>query len=427
MPTPRDRRARLATFAVFFVQGLTFATLLTQVAALQKKHGLSDGELSILLLVVPVIAGAGSVLAGEIAKRYGSRWVLRVAQPFAGLAVVLAGLAGNVPQLVGANVLFGLCLGAVDAGMNMQAVTVERRYGRAVLTGFHALWSAAAVIGAVWASAAGGMGLDLPATFAVAMVAGVAIAVVAGPTLCSAEEEHADPAAGAVPASEHAATTADAVLGRESATAAGDGRETAAAGSGAAKARFPWRPILPLCLAMAFLYVGDASISNFGSVYMDKIMHATAAVVPLALGAYQATTFLVRIGGDLAVRKYGPAAIVRAGGALAALGFAGIVAAPNEPLAIVAFGITGVGLSVVAPQSFSAAGRLDPAGTGVAIARVNMFNYVGFIVGAALVGGIADAANYQVAFAAPLVLAAAIVLLARGFQPKVRTVALEPR
>ncbi|WP_405141712.1 MFS transporter [Sphaerisporangium sp. NBC_01403] len=387
MPTPRDRRARLAAFAVFFVQGLTFATLLTQVAALQKKHGLSDGELSILLLVVPVIAGAGSVLAGEIAKRYGSRVVLRVAQPLAGLAVVLAGLAAGVPELVAANVLFGLCLGAVDAGMNMQAVTIERRYGRAILTGFHALWSAAAVVGAVWASAAGGMGLGLPATFAVAMIAGVAIAVLAGPALCAPEEEHVRPAEA-------------------------ESRTPAPAGGG-----FPWRPILPLCLAMAFLYVGDASISNFGSVYMDKIMHGSAAVVPLALGAYQATTFVVRAGGDLAVRRYGPAAIVRVGGALAALGFAGIVAAPNEPLAIVAFGVTGVGLSVVAPQSFSAAGRLDPAGTGVAIARVNMFNYVGFIVGAALVGGIADAANYQVAFAAPLVLAAAIILLARGFQP----------
>ncbi|MEO3814629.1 MFS transporter [Sphaerisporangium sp. B11E5] len=384
MPTDRERRARLATFAVFFVQGLTFATLLTQVATLQREHRLSDGELSILLLVVPVIAGAGSVLAGEVAKRYGSRVVLRAAQPVACLAVVLAGLAPGVPMLVVANVLFGIGLGSVDAGMNMQAVAVERRYGRAVLTGFHALWSAAAVGGAVWASVAGGMGLSLGVTFAIAMAAGVVISVVAAGGLFGAAEEHVE--AG------HAEGTRKAV-------------------------RFPWRPVLPLCLAMAFLYVGDASISNFGSVYMEKIMHAAPAVVPLALGAYQATTFLVRVGGDFAVRRYGPAMIVRIGGVLATLGFAGIVAAPNEPAAVAAFAVAGVGLSVVAPQSFSAAGRLDPAGTGVAIARVNMFNYVGFIVGAALVGGIAEAADYQIAFVAPLILAAAIVALARGFQP----------
>ncbi|MGI5154580.1 MFS transporter [Microbispora sp. CA-102843] len=388
VPTPRDRQARLATFAVFFVQGLTFATLLTQVAALQKKHGLTDGELTILLLVVPVIAGVGSALAGAAASRWGSRLILRLAQPLACAAVVLAGLAPNVTMLVAANVLFGLSLGGVDAGMNMQGVAVEREYGRAVLTGFHALWSVAAVIGSLWASAAATLDLGLPVTFAIALVPAAAVAVLSSLWLYRPEEEHP------------AAAVQD---------------ESAGAGRPAGVA---WRPIIPLCLAMAFLYVGDSSVSNFGTVFMDKVLHASATVIPLALGAYQLTTFLVRVGGDFAVRRWGPAAIVRAGGSVATLGFVAIVAAPTVPLAIAGFALTGIGLSVVAPQSFSAAGRLDPAGTGVAIARVNMFNYVGFIVGAALVGGLADASGFRVAFAAPLVLAAAIILLARGFQPR---------
>ncbi|MEU6410145.1 MFS transporter [Microbispora sp. NPDC046933] len=398
VPTPRDRQARLATFAVFFVQGLTFATLLTHVDALQKKHGLSDGELTILLLVVPLIAGAGSVLAGAAASRFGSRPILRLVQPLACAAVVLAGLAPNVPMLVAANVLFGLGLGGVDAGMNMQGVAVERRYGRAVLTGFHALWSVAAVVGALWASASATLHLSLPVTFAIALVPAAALAVLSSFWLCLPEEEH------------HASAGRDENAADEN---TGDENTPAARPAGLA-----WRPIIPLCLAMAFLYVGDSSISNFGTLFMGKVMHASASVIPLALGAYQLTTFLVRVGGDLAVRRWGPAAIVRAGGSVATLGFVAIVAAPTAPLAIAGFALTGIGLSVVAPQSFSAAGRLDPAGTGVAIARVNMFNYVGFIVGAALVGGLADASGFRVAFAAPLVLAAAIILLARGFQPR---------
>ncbi|GII77768.1 MFS transporter [Sphaerisporangium rufum] len=408
MPASRDRRARLAVSAVFAVQGLTFATLLTQVAALQRRHALGDGELAILLLAVPVIAGLGSVLAGELARRYGSRPVLRAAQPLAAVAVVLAGLAPGVPALVAANVLFGLCLGAVDAGMNMQAVAVERRYGRPVLTGFHAVWSAAAVLGAGWASVAGGLGLDLPATFAAAMVPAAVVAGIAAPVLYRTADEHVPPAGDA---GEHLATTGG---GPEVPRSPYDPADQARSGR-----RMPWRPILPLCLAMAFLYVGDASISNFGSVYLEKELHAGAALVPWALGAYQAATFLVRVGGDRAVRRFGPAAIVRAGGALAALGLAGVVAAPDATLAVAAFGLAGVGLSVVAPQSFSAAGRLDPARAAVAVARVNMFNYVGFVAGAALVGGIADPAGYRVAFAAPLLLAAAIIVLAGGFRPRV--------
>ncbi|MFI6598918.1 MFS transporter [Nonomuraea sp. NPDC050536] len=383
MPSPRDRQARIATFVVYAVQGLSFATLLTQVASLQNKHELSDLALTVLLLIVPVFAGVGSVSAGAFAARLGSKLLLRIAQPLVAAAVVLAGLAPNVPLLVPALLLFGLAVGAVDAGMNMQGVAIERRYGRPVLNGFHCLWSVLSLAGALWASAVG-KDLPLAVVMAVPMVFAVAGSLYAAPKLCTIEEEKAESV------------------------------ETATG-------RFPWGPIIPLCLAMGFLYIGDSSVSNFSTVFMDKIMHANDNVIPLAFAAYQATTLVVRLGGDVAVRRYGPAAIVRIGGAIATLGFLGVVVAPTQPLAIIAFGLTGVGLSVVAPQSFSAAGRLDPAGTGVAIARVNLFNYVGFIVGAALIGPIADASGYRVAFAAPLVLAGAIIALARGFQPAVKT------
>ncbi|MEV4106866.1 MFS transporter [Nonomuraea sp. NPDC049695] len=381
MPSLRDRQARLATYVVYAVQGLSFASLLIQVANLQTKHGLDDGTLTLLLLIVPVFAGAGSVAAGTFASRYGSKLLLRIAQPVVAAAVVLVGLAPNVPLLLPVLLLFGLGVGAVDAGMNMQGVAVERRYGVQVLNGFHCVWSAFSVIGAVWASVAAD--LPLPLIMSIPMVFAVAGSLAFGRSLCTPEEEKVEDA------------PADAATGG-----------------------FPWRPIIPLCLAMAFLYVGDAAVSNFNTVFMKNVLHASAQVIPLAYVAYQATTLAVRLGGDLAVRRYGPAAIVRIGGVIATVGFLGVVLAPNQPLAIVAFGLTGVGLSVVAPQSFSAAGKLDPAGTGVAIARVNLFNYVGFIVGAALVGGISDATDMRVAFAAPLVLASAIIALAAGFQPK---------
>jgi MFS family permease len=383
VPSQRDLQARIATYVVYAVQGLSFASLLIQVANLQAKHGLDEGTLTVLLLIVPVFAGVGSVAAGAFAARMGSKLLLRIAQPLVAVAVVLAGLAPSVPLLVPVLLLFGVAVGAVDAGMNMQGVAVERRYGVQVLNGFHCVWSVFSLAAALWAS--GAAGLPLPLVMAIPMVFAVAGSLYAGRDLCTKEEEKADAAVTPL------------------------------------RRRLPWGPIIPLCLAMAFLYVGDAAVSNFNTVFMKDVLGASASVIPLAYAAYQATTLAVRLGGDVAARKYGPAAIVRIGGAIATLGFLGVVLAPNQPLGIVAFGLTGMGLAVVAPQSFSAAGKLDPAGTGVAIARVNLFTSVGFIVGAALVGGIADAADMRVAFAAPLVLAAAIIVLARGFQPKQTT------
>ncbi|WP_440068340.1 MFS transporter [Streptosporangium sp. OZ121] len=380
MPTPRDRQARVATWAAFFVQGLCLATLLTHVIDLQHKFGLSDGDLTLVLLLVPVIAGVGSAVAGPLANRYGSAPVLRISQVGVCTAVILSGWNDQLVGLYALSAVFGLFLGAVDAAMNMQAVAVERRYGVSVLTGFHAVWSVGSMLGAGFNSAFSELGVELRWSFSVPVLIGAVISVTMLPRLYGREEEGS---------TERAAHVA---------------------------ARVPWRPIIPLCLAMAFLYVGDAAVSNYSTVYMEKALAASGWLVPFAYFVYQATMLLARVPGDLAVRRYGPAPVVRVGAVIAAVGTLGVVVAPGVAVAVVSFGLIGVGLSVIAPLSFSAAGRLG-AGAETAIARVNMFNYVGFLVGAAVVGTLNDTVSIRVAFVPAAVLVALIVFLARGFRP----------
>jgi hypothetical protein len=73
----------------------------------------------------------------------------------------------------------------------------------------------------------------------------------------------------------------------------------------------------------------------------------------------------------------------------------------------------------MAPLCFSAAGRLDPAETGVAVARLNIFNYVGFLFGSALVTGLWGAGvPHRAGLAVPLVAAAAIAAFAYGFNER---------
>ncbi|MEU4534978.1 MFS transporter [Streptosporangium sp. NPDC023825] len=380
MPTPRDRQARVATWAAFFVQGLCLATLLTHVVDLQHKFALSDGDLNLVLLLVPVIAGVGSAVAGPLASRYGSAPVLRISQVGVCTAVILSGWNDRLAGLYALSAMFGLFLGAVDAAMNMQAVAVERRYGMSVLTGFHAVWSVGSMLGAGFTSAFSELGVELRWSFSVPVLIGALISVIVLPRLYGREEERS---------AERAAPAA---------------------------VKVPWRPIIPLCLAMAFLYVGDAAVSSYSTVYMEKALAASGWLVPFAYLAYQATMLLARVPGDLAVRRYGPAPVVRAGAVIAAAGTLGVVVAPGVAVAVVSFGLIGVGLSVIAPQSFSAAGRLG-AGAETAIARVNMFNYVGVLVGVAVVGTLNDTVDIRVAFVPAAVLVVLIVFLARGFQP----------
>jgi len=50
------------------------------------------------------------------------------------------------------------------------------------------------------------------------------------------------------------------------------------------------------------------------------------------------------------------------------------------------------------------------------IARVNLFNYAGVIIGTVLIGIIGDATNYRFAFIAPAVLVLGILALSPAFR-----------
>ena len=385
----RDRRGRRATAAAFFVQGLCFAVVVTRVSVLQDKFHLSNGQLTIVLLIVPVIAGVGSVAAGPLAARLGSGPVLRVAQPLVCLTLPAIGFASTLGELYPAVAAFGLVVGVVDATMNMQGAVTEKRYGYSIITAFYGFWSMAGILGGLWNALAGKLGLSLGVAFSIAAACGLAASLISGRALFGKSEDVA-------PVSEAAAKKAGIAI--------------------------PWRPIILIGIAMGCMYIGDAAVSNFSSVYMDKVQHGSKTLLPLAYAAYQAMMVAGRAIGDHTVRRFGAAAVVRAGALVAAAGLLCVIVAPSPYLSIGAFALTGLGFCVVPPQCFSATSKLDPTGSGIAISRVNVFNYVGFVLGAALAGGIAGgvggAAGWRAAYAPPLVLTAIIVILARGFDPK---------
>ena len=64
-------------------------------------------------------------------------------------SVVVAAVAPGFALLAAGFAVYGVGLGMVDAGTNMQAVAVQREYGRSLLTGFYASWSAGGIVGAV--------------------------------------------------------------------------------------------------------------------------------------------------------------------------------------------------------------------------------------------------------------------------------------
>ncbi|MFB6983860.1 MFS transporter [Streptomyces scopuliridis] len=388
MTDARLRHGRLSLALSFFVQGVTFALLVTRIPAIQDRYGISDALLPAFLAAVPVLAGVGSVVTEKLVARVRPGVVLRWAQPVVLLALLGAGAGGGeVWQLGVALAAFGLSVGALDASMNMLGVSLQRAYGRSIMLGFHAAYSLGGIAGASLAWVGAHWDLSL-------LVSYLPVVAVLLPTALIGSRWYADAEAEADPDPGH--------LDRDQSRAA-------------ASKSVAFKVLLPLCLVMAFAYIGDSTVSNWSAKYLQDVLGSSEELATVPYNAYMVTTLLGRAIGDLGVRRFGPVAVVRCGSLLAGAGFAVVALAPGAWVGILGFTMLGLGLCVIVPQTFAAAGRLFPAASDTAVARLNIFNYVGFLIGSPLVGALGDVWSYRGAMLVPMVMVLVTLVYARSF------------
>ncbi|MFF7603480.1 MFS transporter [Streptomyces mirabilis] len=388
------RRGRASLAFSFFAQGATFALLVTRIPAIQDRYGVSDALLPAFLAAVPILAGVGSVTTEQLVKRIRPSRLLRWSQPVVLLALLGVGSGDRLVELAVALGAFGLAVGALDASMNMLGVSLQRTYGRSIMLGFHATYSLGGIVGASLAWVGAHWHLSL-------FVSYLPVVLVLLPAAFVGSRWYVD--GGAASGLE---TDADAGVDAEAGKGQGE--------SGA----LVFRLLLPLCLVMTFAYIGDSTVSNWSAKYLQDVLGSSEQLATVPYNVYMVMTLVGRAVGDFGVRRFGAVAVVRLGAVVAALGFAVVAVAPGAWVGMLGFTLLGLGLCVLVPQTFAAAGRLFPGASDAAIARLNIFNYVGFLIGSPLVGALGDAWNYRGAMLVPMVLVLATLGYARSFAPE---------
>ncbi|MGY0017790.1 MFS transporter [Streptomyces sp. YJ-C3] len=373
------RRGRRSLGFSFFAQGAAFALLVTRIPAIQDQYGISDGLLPVFLAAVPILAGAGSVGTEQLVKRVRPSRVLRWSQPVVLLALLGVGAGNTLWQVAVALGAFGLSVGALDASMNMLGVSLQRAYGRSIMLGFHAAYSFGGIVGASLAWAGAHWDLSL-------FVSYLPVVVVLLPAALAGSRWYVDGSVGAE--GEAAAQQAGGVV---------------------------FKMLLPLCLVMAFAYIGDSTVSNWSAKYLQDVLGSSEQMSTVPYNVYMVMTLVGRAVGDVGVRRFGAVLVVRLGTLVAAAGFAVVAVAPGPWVGMLGFTLLGLGLCVIVPQTFAAAGRMFPGASDAAVARLNIFNYVGFLVGSPLVGALGDAWSYRWAMLVPMALVLVTLVYAPSF------------
>lgn len=367
---PDPCAARLAIRLVFLANGAVLAGWAPLVPLAKARLGLDEGQLGLVLLAL----GAGAILAmplaGPLIARHGSRAVsIAAGLAFAALLPLLGAPLPGAPLLAVALFAFGAANGLMDVAMNAQAVAVEAKGTRPIMSSIHGIFSIGGLLGAVSVSLLLRAGLP-PAAAALALGA-------AAMALLAAQARALLPRAEDRP---------------------GDGHGFA----------LPRGPVLAFGLLCFIMLLAEGSMIDWSAVYLAQQRGMEVSLAGLGFGAFSVAMAAARLSGDALNARLGPVRLLRGGALLAALGLAVAVLLPQAWAALLGFVLVGLGIGNAVPLLFSAAGRLPGVAPGTAIAAVATLGYAGLLAGPALIGFAARLTSLPVALAGVALLVLAV-------------------
>ncbi|CAM5596625.1 MFS transporter [Streptomyces tanashiensis] len=369
--TDRLRRARFAVAAVFCVHGSVTGSFATRIPWIQEHTGVSAGQLGLALAFPALGASLAMPLAGAVSHRFGARTALRGLLALWTLSLTLPSLAPNVWGLCGALFVYGATAGMSDVAMNALGVETENRLGKSIMSSLHGMWSVGALLGSAAGTVAAHLGGDARLHHLIAALVLTALGLV----LCqgvldvrSAPEEEPPP-------------------------------------------RFSLPPRSALVIgAIGFCGVfAEGASLDWSAVYLRDELGSSAGLAAASTTAFALTMAVARLAGDRVVDRFGAVRTVRVGGAVATLGGVLVVLAPHAAVAMAGFGLIGLGIAVVVPLAFAAAGRSGP-NPSQAIAGVATITYTSGLIAPSAIGGIADATSLVFSFGLVTLLALGLVL-----------------
>jgi MFS family permease len=369
---PNLRLHAAAVAAAFMLNGASFGIWAARIPAVKEQTGLDAAGLGFALLGASVGAVLTMTFGGWLGSKFGTHVMTPLTTIGCAVMTVFIGASFNYASLTLSLLIFGICQGTMDVSMNANGMAVEHAGAGPIMSRLHASWSIGAFVGALVSTQVAALGIPVLPEFAVA-AAGLAIGgVVLRFTMLP--DKHAE---------------------------------------GGGRLRLPTGPLLLLgALALCGL-MAEGSATDWSCVYMQSAMNASQGVAGLAVTTFTGSMAVARLAGDRLSLRLGSARLVSGGAALAALGLALALAVQIPAVAIVGFGMMGLGLAAVVPTLFRAAGSQPGIPAAVGIAAVSTMGYAGGLIGPPVIGTVANIATLRDSLVIILVMLFILVVAGR--------------
>jgi MFS family permease len=375
------RPARWATFALFAANGIGFGAWATAIAPMKAALSLTAASLSYALLAAAVSGVVAMQPSGVLIKRLGGTGrTARLAGLGFALSLALLTLAPNLAVLILAAMLMGATSSVMDVAINAHASYVERHWGAAIMSSFHAGFSLGGLLGTGFGALLLSLGTPTPLLLLPVAVVVLLIVLVAAPHL-----------------------------------GVGDRHRN----SGGVLFRLPEKRLIAPALILLLCFLIEGAMADWSGIYLTTTGQ-TAARAAAGYGAFSAMMVTGRIFGDVVVRRFGRKLIVGAGTVLAAAGLVLATAVPDFYAIVSGFALVGAGLSNVVPCVFSTA-ALRASSPAAGIAEVATAGYGGLLAGPPLIGAVAAHWGMRTGIATIMLAALAATAISLRIKPDEKT------
>lgn len=346
-----------STRIAFFVVGFILASWAPLIPILKYKLGISDGDLSILLIAFGVGSISSMFVSGVLAAKFGCRIIYLFSVILATVLLPVIMTIDNFLLIALFISLFGASVGAMDVIVNIQAVQVEKIADRSLMPRFHALFSFGAFIGVCTTSLL--LLIGLTANLCLLLTA-VIIATLLRRSVPNILREV----------------------------------ETSSSNNFV----FPKGKVILLGLLCFIAYIVEGSMLDWSGVLLVDQHAVSIRYSGIGYAVFSVTMTIGRFYGGYFVDNLGKSKTFLISSFLAFIGLIMLWLSSGLSIAVLAFLMIGLGVANIAPLLFTAAGNQSVMPVTLAVAAISTIGYSGILMGPGIVGAIAHFSSISDAF-----------------------------
>ena len=356
--------------AAFFLYAFAIGGFYPRLPEIQRALGVGERALGFALIGTACGTLISLTFASRLLERVGHRRALLVLMALLPTFYAVASTAPGPLSLFALLLPTGLCIGAIEIIVNLEADRVEHQTGRRFMNRAHGFWS-------VGFFAAGAVGASM-SHWGVSPQMQLALTVPVQLTATLLLLGRFDPAP----------------------------HREAAAHRGTATFAVPsWGVMALVALALSALLLEGAGI-DWSAIYMRDVFGATPFVSGMAVAVGAMAQAMARFFADRIVEKHQPVVVARALLATLGAGTLLVFIAPQSALALLGFALMGVGTSAIFPLAMSAAAQRTDRPAAINVAALAQISFTAFLLGPPLLGAVAQAVGIRWVFGAALPLIA---------------------